>query len=51
MKTPEGQSGTLEFVFHNEELLAQRGFELSYKTIRCWTIKFGPQIAADQSRP
>jgi len=28
-----------------EELLAQRGVEVSYETIRCWTIKFGPQIA------
>jgi transposase-like protein len=28
-----------------EELLAQRGIEVSYETIRCWTIKFGPQIA------
>jgi putative transposase len=29
-----------------EELLAQRGIDVSYETIRCWTIKFGPQIAA-----
>jgi transposase-like protein len=28
-----------------EELLAQRGIQVSYETIRCWTIKFGPQIA------
>ena len=28
-----------------EELLAARGIEVSYETIRCWTIKFGPQIA------
>ena len=28
-----------------EELLAQRGLDVSYETIRCWTIKFGPQIA------
>ena len=28
-----------------EELLAQRGIDASYETIRCWTIKFGPQIA------
>lgn len=25
-----------------EELLAQRGIDASCKTIRCWTIKFGP---------
>ena len=28
-----------------EELMAQRGIEVSYETIRCWTIKFGPLIA------
>ena len=28
-----------------EELLAQRGVQVSYETIRCWTIKFGPLIA------
>ena len=28
-----------------EELLAQRGIEVSYETVRCWTIKFGPLIA------
>jgi transposase-like protein len=28
-----------------EELLAQRGIEVTYETIRCWTIKFGPLIA------
>jgi transposase-like protein len=30
-----------------EELLAQRGIEVSYETIRCWTLKFGPLIAAN----
>lgn len=36
-----------------EELLAQRGVEVSYETIRAWTIKFGPQIARGlkQRRP
>ena len=29
-----------------EELLAARGIDVSYETIRCWTIKFGRQIAA-----
>jgi putative transposase len=24
-----------------EEMLAQRGIEVSYETIRCWTLKFG----------
>jgi len=28
-----------------EELLAQRGIDVTYETIRCWTIKFGPLIA------
>lgn len=28
-----------------EEMLAARGIEVSYETIRCWTIKFGPLIA------
>ena len=28
-----------------EELLAQRGIDVSYETIRCWTVKFGPLIA------
>lgn len=28
-----------------EELLAARGVDVSYETVRCWTIKFGPQIA------
>ncbi len=33
-----------------EELLAQRGIEVSYEAIRCWTIKFGPQIARNLKR-
>jgi putative transposase len=28
-----------------EEMLAERGIDVSSETIRCWTIKFGPQIA------
>ena len=28
-----------------EELLAERGIEVSYETIRCWTIKFGYRYA------
>jgi putative transposase len=28
-----------------EELLAQRGIDVTYETIQCWTIKFGPLIA------
>jgi transposase-like protein len=28
-----------------EELLAKRGIEVSYETILCWKIKFGPKIA------
>jgi len=33
-----------------EELLAQRGIQVSYETIRCWTLKFGPPIAANLRR-
>jgi len=33
-----------------EELLAQRGIDVSHETIRCWTIKFGPQIARNLKR-
>jgi len=33
-----------------EEMMAQRGIELSYETVRCWTIKFGPQIARNLKR-
>ena len=33
-----------------EELLAQRGIEVSYETVRCWSIKFGPQIARNLRR-
>src|SRR5215469_18839192 len=28
-----------------EELLAERGLEISYETVRCWVLKFGPVIA------
>jgi putative transposase len=33
-----------------EELLAQRGIEASREAVRCWVIKFGPQIAANLRR-
>jgi putative transposase len=33
-----------------EEMLAQRGIGVSYETVRCWTTKFGPQIAAKLRR-
>ena len=33
-----------------EELLAQRGIDVSYETVRCWAIKFGPQIARNPKR-
>ncbi len=33
-----------------EELLAQRGIDVSYETIRCWTMKFGPKIARNLKR-
>ncbi len=28
-----------------EELLAQRGLDLSYESVRCCVLKFGPMIA------
>jgi transposase-like protein len=28
-----------------EELLAERGLDISYETVRCWVLKFGPVIA------
>jgi transposase-like protein len=28
-----------------EELLAKRGLDISYETVRCWVLKFGPVIA------
>src|SRR6201999_1606426 len=28
-----------------EELLAERGFDISYETVRRWVMKFGPAIA------
>ncbi|MFZ4607013.1 MAG: IS6 family transposase [Caulobacter sp.] len=33
-----------------EELLAQRGVEVSRETVRCWVNKFGPLIAANLRR-
>lgn len=33
-----------------EELMAQRGVEVSYETIRCWTLKFGRQFAHNLRR-
>lgn len=36
-----------------EQLLAQRGIEVSYEPIRCWTLKFGGLFAQNlrRSRP
>ena len=33
-----------------EEMLPQRGVDVSYETIRAWTVKFGPKIAANLRR-
>ncbi|MEQ1779825.1 MAG: IS6 family transposase [Hyphomonadaceae bacterium] len=33
-----------------EEMLAHRGIDVSYETIRYWTVKFGPKIAAKLRR-
>src|SRR5258707_15013953 len=36
-----------------EELLAERGLDISYETVRRWVLKFGPMIARNlrQRRP
>jgi len=28
-----------------EKLFAERGLDISYGTVRCWVLKFGPMIA------
>jgi transposase-like protein len=33
-----------------EEMLAHRGVDVSYETIRAWTVKFGPRIAVNLRR-
>lgn len=33
-----------------EEMLAERGIDVPYETIRCWANKFGPAIAANIRR-
>lgn len=33
-----------------EEMLAERGIDSSYETVRCWANKFGPAIAANIRR-
>ena len=33
-----------------EEMLAHRGVDVSYETVRAWTIKFGAKIAANLRR-
>ena len=33
-----------------EEMLAQRGIELSYETVRCWSLKFGRSFAQNLRR-
>ena len=36
-----------------EEMLAERGVDVSYETVRRWFLKFGPEIAVNlrRSRP
>ena len=34
-----------------EEMLAQCGIEVSYETIRCWTLKFGRLFAHNLRQP
>ena len=28
-----------------EELLAERGLDISYETVRCWVLKFGSPVS------
>ena len=30
--------------YRDEELLAERRFDISYETVRCWVLKFGAVI-------
>ena len=30
-----------------EDLLAERGIDVTYETVRCWVNKFGPAISAN----
>jgi putative transposase len=34
-----------------EELLAERGLEVSYETVRRWVLKFGPGLSAGSDTP
>ncbi len=34
-----------------EEMLAERGLDVSYETVRRWFLKFGSTIAANLRRP
>jgi transposase-like protein len=34
-----------------EELLAERGLDMSYETVRRWVLKFGPAFARNLRRP
>jgi putative transposase len=39
------------FSMHDvDEMLAHRGVDVSYETVRAWTVKFGPKIAANLRR-
>ena len=33
-----------------EEMMAQRGIEVSYETVRCWNLKFGREFARNLRR-
>src|SRR5580698_8613552 len=33
-----------------EDLLAERGLDVSYETVRRWVLKFGPLVAGDRGR-
>jgi hypothetical protein len=35
---------------HSEDLLAERGLDVSYETVRRWVLKFGPLFAKEFRR-
>jgi putative transposase len=34
-----------------EDLLAERGLDVSYETVRRWVLKFGPKILRERTSP
>jgi hypothetical protein len=44
--TPSGSNLRFTLSYRDvEELVAERGLDISYETVRRWVLKFGPAIA------